>query len=311
LNTLFFKYALEIERCGSLTKASQKLYMAQPNLSKCMKELEHTLGFNVFQRTSTGMYPTEKGKTFLTYARNIIEQLSEMEQLSKQADNNASNFRVSIPRGSYIANGFSEFISEISGGDGFQMTIRETNSMQTMQDVADGKFNLGVIRYQSNYENYFMDYLASKKLKHEQIWQFEYLIAMSMEHPLANEETITIEQLENFIEISHGDIEIPYLSKELNGQQSKLNQKKKIYVYDRGSQYDLLTTVPQTYMWVSPLPERYLKLYSLTQRACQVDNNQYKDVLIYRNDYQFSQMDEIFQRKLYESKIGVSTRKYQ
>ena len=311
MNTLFFKYALEIEHTGSLTKAAQNLYMAQPNLSKCMKELENTLGYMIFERTITGMVPTERGRSFLTYAGNIIEQLNEMERLSQRADIADNSFRVSIPRGSYIANGFLEFVAEIETEECFNITIRETNSMQTIQDVADGKFNLGVVRYQSIYENYFMDYLANKKIDHEHIWQFEYLAVMSKRHPLAQEKTIYAQQLEAYIEISHGDTEIPYVSSEKNNSliQSHEN-KRKIYVYERGSQFDLLTTVPSTYMWVSPIPERYLDIYSLTQRACNVENTSYKDVLIYRKDYKFTKLDEIFQRKVYESKSGVSSKQY-
>ena len=45
MNTLHFKYAVEVERCGSITQAAENLYMAQPNLSKSIKELEDTLGF--------------------------------------------------------------------------------------------------------------------------------------------------------------------------------------------------------------------------------------------------------------------------
>lgn len=61
MNTLHFKYAVEVERTGSITQAADNLYMAQPNLSKAIKELEDTLGITVFKRTSRGMVPTKKG----------------------------------------------------------------------------------------------------------------------------------------------------------------------------------------------------------------------------------------------------------
>ena len=64
MNTLYFNYAIEIERTGSITKAAQNLYMAQPNLSKAMKELEEQLGYAIFERIPGGMIPTEKGAAF-------------------------------------------------------------------------------------------------------------------------------------------------------------------------------------------------------------------------------------------------------
>ena len=42
MNTLHFKYAVEIEKTRSITQAAENLYMAQPNLSKAIKELENT-----------------------------------------------------------------------------------------------------------------------------------------------------------------------------------------------------------------------------------------------------------------------------
>lgn len=47
MNTLLFKYAVEIEKSGSITKAAQNLYMAQPNLSKAIKDLEAELGYEI------------------------------------------------------------------------------------------------------------------------------------------------------------------------------------------------------------------------------------------------------------------------
>jgi hypothetical protein len=54
MNTRFFKYAIKIERTRSITRAAENLYMAQPNLSKAVKELEYTVGFSIFERTTKG-----------------------------------------------------------------------------------------------------------------------------------------------------------------------------------------------------------------------------------------------------------------
>ena len=34
MNTLHFKYAVEVEKTGSISQAAENLFMAQPNLSK-------------------------------------------------------------------------------------------------------------------------------------------------------------------------------------------------------------------------------------------------------------------------------------
>ena len=81
MNTLHLTYAVEVERCGSITQAAENLYMAQPNLSKAIKELEESMGFAIFSRTSRGVLPTARGKKFLVYAQAILAEEKKMETL--------------------------------------------------------------------------------------------------------------------------------------------------------------------------------------------------------------------------------------
>ncbi|NLL78021.1 MAG: LysR family transcriptional regulator [Clostridiales bacterium] len=311
MNTQFFNYAIEIERTGSITKAAHNLFMAQPNLSKAIKELEKQLGYEIFERTQAGIIPTEKGRNFLVHAKSIMEHVEELEALgaSELVDN--QKLRISIPRGSYIAEGFTEFVSELNKEQGMEITIQETNSMQAINNVAYEKFDLGIIRYQSIYENYFLDFVKSNGLQQELVWEFEYLVVMSKANPLAEAHVICAEDLFSYIELSHADLVIPYVDRRSTGLQEQVQKEgKHIYVYDRGCQFDLLTRVPDTYMWVSPLPQTYLEQYGLIQRKCDIPNNSYKDVLIYRNRYEFSELDEKFKKKLYMARDEVAYREY-
>ena len=55
MNLQQLRYATEIEKTGSITKAAKNLYMGQPNLSKSIKELEQELGVTIFERTTKGV----------------------------------------------------------------------------------------------------------------------------------------------------------------------------------------------------------------------------------------------------------------
>ena len=94
MNTLHLKYAIEVERTSSISQAAENLFMGQPSLSKAIKELEDTLGFTIFERTSRGVTPTQKGLKFLSYARNVLNQLEKMEALSDAADTELQSFSV-------------------------------------------------------------------------------------------------------------------------------------------------------------------------------------------------------------------------
>jgi DNA-binding transcriptional LysR family regulator len=311
MNTQHLKYVIEVERTCSITQAAENLYMGQPSLSKAIKELEDSLGFTIFERTSKGVTPTQKGIKFISYARNVLNQIDKMEALSDSVDLDVQNFNISIPRGSYIADAITNFISELDQSKGLQVNVQETNSIQVINNIIDGPFNLGIIRYQTEYENYFVDFLSEKNLRFEPIWEFEYLVLMSEKHPLANNEKLEYKELKQYTEIVHGDNSIPYL---MQGSTSKpdaaTKSSKCIYVYERCSQYDLLSTIPSTYMWVSPIPDKWLSRYQLVQRKCKASGQRYKDVVIYPKDYKFTELDRRFIDKLSEAKNEVTFKDY-
>ena len=58
MNILHLKYAVEVAKAGSLSKAAEALYMNQPNLSRAIKELEASLGITIFGRSAKGVYVT-------------------------------------------------------------------------------------------------------------------------------------------------------------------------------------------------------------------------------------------------------------
>lgn len=78
------QYAIEVEHYGSLTKAAQMLFLAQPNLSRAIGELEQSLGFPLFIRTKRGMTPTPQGKRFLKEAESMLSHLEQVAQECRQ-----------------------------------------------------------------------------------------------------------------------------------------------------------------------------------------------------------------------------------
>ena len=61
LDLKYLQYALAVVRYGSVTQAARALYLAQPNLSRAIGELEQSLGFPLFLRTRQGMSLTPQG----------------------------------------------------------------------------------------------------------------------------------------------------------------------------------------------------------------------------------------------------------
>ncbi len=68
---------LEVARQGSLAKASDKLAISQPALSKTLKELESLLAATLFVRSKSGATLTEAGVAFMRYAGPSVQALRE------------------------------------------------------------------------------------------------------------------------------------------------------------------------------------------------------------------------------------------
>lgn len=294
MNTLSLKYAVEVEKTGSITQAADNLFMGQPNLSKAIKELETGLGIAIFNRTSKGVVPTLKGKEFLNHAKNILLQIDEIESLYNPNDKGKLTFSISAVKTSYLTDAFVKFINTFDTGQEFDINIRETNSIETINNVYMNEYKLGVIRYQTTYERYFMDLLAEKDIKVEQFWDFEFSILLSQDHPLAEYDQISYQSLADYVEVVYCDLTSPSLSLPDLKKMSVSDHMKKIYVYEGGSQFDILSKVGKTYMWDSPLPPEFLDRYGLVQRKCSLNNNRYVDALIYPQRYRLTNLDETF-----------------
>ncbi len=296
MNTVLLQYAVEVEKTGSITQAAANLYMDQPNLSKAIKTLEEGLGAPIFKRTSKGVVPTARGRIFLEHARNVLIQIDEMEHLYKTGDGNGVEFSLSMPRASYISTAFSKFIGETGGESMMNVWLRETNSADTIRDVETGEYNLGIIRYPVASEKYYARETAAKGLLMESVFEYSLRILISKAHPLADKSVIETEDLTNFIEIVHGD-GVSSKSDDFGSGIKYPRSSKRIYVYERGSQFQLLCDNLMTYMWVSPMPNELLKRYQLVEKQC-AKKKDFRDALICRKGYPLTGWDKKFIEQL-------------
>ena len=306
MNLQHLKYMVEVERVGSITKAAANLFMGQPNLSKAIKEVENEIGITVFKRSAKGVFPTDKGAEFLEYAKTILVQMEKIEGLYKPELTDTIRFGISVPRATYITHAFTSFVNELDPAKRISIDFRETNSMDAISNVCDSTSNLSVIRYNMDNEEYFMSLLSEKNLRHEIILKFNYRLILSADNPLAKSDDISESELSEYIEIIHGDYEIPYISSGYIRKNDSGAVHRRIYVYERGSQFDLLTDVDNTFMWVSPMPEDTLKRFNLVQKKCRESIKQYADILIYPSSYRISEYDEAFINKLYKMRDQVA-----
>ncbi|MFX1676708.1 LysR substrate-binding domain-containing protein [Paraburkholderia sp. A2WS-5] len=74
------RYFVHIVDYGSLGKAAEKLYVAQPSLSQQIAKLEDDLGVPLLVRSPQGVKPTAAGQALYRHARLVLHQMEQLRQ---------------------------------------------------------------------------------------------------------------------------------------------------------------------------------------------------------------------------------------
>lgn len=295
MNLLHMKYAVEIAETNSLNKAAEHLYVGQSALSRAVKELEANLGVTLFERSAKGMTLTPDGETFVGYARGVLKQVDNIENVFKKEKNVKRKFSLSAPRSTYICEAFTAFSGFLSTLDDVEAFYNETNSMQTVKNVLQDDYRLGIVRYAEEFDRYYKSMLDEKGLTYEFISDFSYVLLVGEKSELAGRASVSADELKGKTEIAHADPYVPSLPfADVKKEALSENTGKKIYVFERASQFEILTENPDSFMWVSPVPKKILERYGLHQLSCDGKSRVYKDVLIHRRDYSLSELDKKF-----------------
>ena len=247
------------------------------------------------------MLLTPEGEEFIGYAENILKEIEEVEHIYRYGAQRKQRFSISVPRACYISDAFAEFSRSIDSPA--EIFYKETNSQRTINNVLNNDYKLGIIRYAESYDRMFKDMLEEKGLHYEMVSEFTYSLIMSEDSPLAALESIGYDDLAPYIEIAHADPYVPSLPlSKVVKEELPDNTDRRIFIFERASQFDLLSMNNETFMWVSPTPEDVLRRYRLVTRPCRDNERVYKDVLIYREGYKLTRLDNMFITALIEAR---------
>jgi len=78
------RYFAHIIECGSLSKASRQLFIAQPALSQQLGKLEDEVGKPLLNRSSKGVVPTDNGLALYHHAKFMLRQLDQALSIARQ-----------------------------------------------------------------------------------------------------------------------------------------------------------------------------------------------------------------------------------
>ena len=137
-------YAIIISEMGSLNKASEVLYIAQPSLTSAIQELEKELGITIFNRSARGVTLTNDGEEFIQYARQVVQQYDRLLEKYGKADSVKKKFGISTQHYSFAVKSFVEMVKQFDTGE-YEFAIRETKTREVIDDVSAGRSEVGIL----------------------------------------------------------------------------------------------------------------------------------------------------------------------
>lgn len=311
MNILHMRYAVEVANAGSVNEAAKDLLVVPSSLSRSIKELEDSLGVALFVRSPRGMVLTPEGEGFIHYAKEILSQIDELENTYRAPLPVKQSFSISVPRASYIAEAFARFSTSITA-EPAEIYYQETDASRAIKNLLETDCRLAIVRYEVGHDRYFRKFFQENGLVHKAIADFRYVLIMSEESVLAGKKGIRLADLRPLIEIAHAAppvserVCIPSLPKKPVPDEwvDDLSDgvERHIFVFERGSQFDLLAENPETFMWGSPVPDKLLRRCHLTQKECEDTKKNYKDVLVHHKDYALTELDRRFIAEVHNSR---------
>lgn len=191
------KQVITVADAGSMNEAAKRLYITQPSLSAAIKSLEKEIGLEIFNRSNRGIVTTPEGEEFLGYARQITEQYDLMEDKYGTNGQRKKKFSVSMQHYTFAVEAFI-FLARQFGMDTYEFAVKETKTMEVIEDVKNQTSEIGVIYMNDFNRNVIGKILREDSLEFIPLFDCHIYVFMSKSNPLANRELLTMQDLEAY-----------------------------------------------------------------------------------------------------------------
>lgn len=235
------KYIVEIYHCGSITEAARKLFVAQPSLSKVVKDLEHEFGITILMRSRHGVSFTEEGMKFLRFAYRILDAADAMHAYFTTVETGETRIDLSISSQHYMfpVDALIQFVKKVSAQTPYTIHIHEVRTSQVVQDVLTQVSQIGILYVSEIIQTYMYRLFEKNDLEFTPFYDFPPYVYLNDCHPLADKSSISLADLQPY----------PYVRYEQGGDPAQFSEefiipevyaKQTIFVTDRSTMFSFL-----------------------------------------------------------------------
>lgn len=187
MNLRDFEVFKTIAECGSFSKASENLFIAQPSLSKTIQKLEKKLGVTLFERSNRIIRLTDEGRLVYEKAIIMLQQMKELHiQLEDMNEHVKGHLKVGLPQiiGTFffpqVAKTFLKKYKEVT------LEFVEEGGLSVERLVEKGEVDVAFVVLPTQ----------SKELEEQLIFEAPFVACLPKGHVLKDEKQITLAQLQ-------------------------------------------------------------------------------------------------------------------
>ena len=186
MKLLQMRYFQTVCRYGSITKAAEELFVSQPTISFCLKELEEEFGVKLFHRRHNRLQLTVEGQFFLDKVNYILQAVDSLSTQMKDMGNNHNHVKIAVPAMistflfPQMFNAYTEMYPQV------ELEMLETGSLQARKLVDANSVDLGIT---------ILDNFVSDSYNVLPLVATELVFCVSKRHPLADRDRISFKEL--------------------------------------------------------------------------------------------------------------------
>ena len=133
-------------------RAARTLRVAQPALSRQIRDLEEELGFRLFERLPRGVKLSTAGKLFLEDARRILQEVNEAAvRAGRVARGQSGTLRIGFTENSswrgVVPESFRRFREQQPDAD---LQLQPTPSLEQLEAIRAARLDAGFVNFMSN-----------------------------------------------------------------------------------------------------------------------------------------------------------------
>ncbi len=180
------RYFVTVAEARSVSRAAERLAIAQPPLSQQIRRLEHELGFALFERHPIGVVLTRAGEALLPYARDVLRTAADAVAVATAAHRGSTGHLIL----GFINGAAYRILPDLlrthrDSHPYVDVTVRELTIAEQVDALLSRHIDAGLLRPP----------LENRDLELEVLTRERFIIAMAENHAYAQRASLSLRDL--------------------------------------------------------------------------------------------------------------------